>query len=223
MRSRSAVPSISEFLYIDEDGLGSLYAQIDETTVANLTETRETGGTVSGALRPRAGMGLFLKLFGFTDSELSGEIGGGRQWRGSESTSRTVTAENKMAAVLNIMAQGDRVYRDLYSAQNFVRASQKQVFCDIEGWFRPIHWSASNDEWRIFANENGVLVLKSEADDTATVTMSLNKIAGVKYTKEISATGHLENKLRLDGRLNLRVFGMLARGGAVKPFAVLHL
>jgi hypothetical protein len=208
---------MDEYLYLDKEGIDSLYAQRSEMVKESVRESAEKSGKVSGSINPKVQIGNLLALLGLGKIEIQSTAALDRQSKKASETTYSIQSENKLPAILEHLNEASLLYDSVESALAD-GTSGKRTFCVFAESLILADWNAqAPDQWRKKANKEGMLVFHLKDNAGVTMGMSLSKTTmhGV-----INLTSHFAISARgSDGLFTFKVFGAMQRG-YIKPYSV---
>ena len=233
--------SIKNFIYIDEQGIDSIYSQLHDETVDKtiVKETKEKATSIGLS----AGLSKFKQLI-HADASVNGEISKSIQYEKSVS----FTYEQKIDEIINIVSNFDNYYTNLNVAAKDRISTQSITFININDTFYSRLDFASHGVFEYIQKsgylefEKGDIPISPNTKITYNVpydtynyhdsyykdsryrvvlSMSIDKLR----TSYRGMTSHLAVALRgSDGKIDLGVFGQLRVINdlyfQIKPFAV---
>ena len=210
-----------EFLYLDKDGIASLYAQMEDDTRTGGSRETERTGEIEGKVTASFGLGSVLKALHLADVSASWEGKANRSKKKTEKSDLTVTVENQAAYVWKFLARQKSLYKDPYEAWNAALASRHGSFCELSGLFVPKGIDGDFEEWLAASNEAGYLMFEMATDRSVYMGMSIDKI--LRNGKEkIHPASHLGTRLRNARHLHFTVWGRMDNAKYVKPYMVAY-
>jgi hypothetical protein len=221
------------YVYLDEQGIQSLYAQTVQRLEVEHSTTieRALGGKAGGAARFR---NLLLKVLGGPELELTGELSGSR--RRTEQSRNTQTVEQKLDSLLDALRQIRETalfFSDLRDAATHLEHPRTSVFVRIEDDFDAPQFIGGNGSESV--NEAGYLILQkggpghyNYGDDyyrDPSLPIKLHASVSKMSGGGMAGSSHLAVYFRgFNGReIPLGVFGAMAKTPAyfhIKPYAI---
>jgi hypothetical protein len=232
VRGASAEPL--SYIYLDEQGVESLYAQ----TVDRFEVERST--TIEKAMVGRAGAAarlknLLLKALGGPEVELSGEVSGSR--RRTEQSRHAYTVEQKLADLTKALQRiGQAVlFLDLSEAARHIGRGGTRAYVRVEDQFNAPQFYFGDGTASV--NESGYLILEKGGPDDyeygddyykrsdlrVTLSASVSKMR--MSAGRMAATGHMAVFLRgfKGRRIPMGIFGIMSATPdyfQIKPYAI---
>ncbi|HLY59540.1 MAG TPA: hypothetical protein VKV95_02125 [Terriglobia bacterium] len=222
------------YIYLDEQGIESLYAQTVE--MVEIERSKTTEKTVEGKLSGTARLkNLVLKALGGPEVELTGEISGARSR--TEHSKHEFTVENKLAALLEVFRQiGTPIFvQNLGEAARHVDRAKNRIYFRVEEKFDAPQFFAG--EGAISVNKSGYLILEKacvgennprddyfkDAPRPLVLSASVKKMR--TFEGQMAITGHDAIYFRGYGgrRIPLGVFGIMTPTPSyfhIKPYAI---
>ncbi len=210
---------IEEFLYFDEEGIDMLFNQFSPDRLERYS--KETSGNREKLVGARAkfNFGSLLARLGFPGLDAEAEGQTKRAVSDRRQDEFVPTKEGRYASLLAQLGGATLLKCTLNDALHRTLASSSTSFFIGEAAFLPETISSDNpDQWRVRANDCGVLRLREATDSQFTMGMSVAKLIGGR-NGHISPTGHLAVRLR-HGDVHLRIFGKMDRSKYIKPYVI---
>jgi hypothetical protein len=149
---------MDEYIYLDKEGIDSLYAQGSEMVKDSVRESAEKSGKVSGSVSPKIQIGNLLALLGLAKIEVDSSVAIDKQSKKSSEITYTMQSENKLAAIIEQLHEAGLLYDSLERALAD-GISGKRVFCVFAETFTLADWKpGAPDQWRTKANKEGMLI-----------------------------------------------------------------
>lgn len=223
-----------EYIYLDRDGIESLYAQIVDAVETSRTTTIQNGAgaKVGAVLRMKNSL---VKLLSGLEGEASAEVTGSRSR--TEQTTKVETIEQRLQSVLEFLTKSgeDHFFTGLAEASRRLQTTDGTVFISIRDHFNaPQFYGGSLGADSV--NATGYLLLEKggaadycDGDDyykQATTEVKLAAgIRNMRFGGSIGSTSHeAVFFLGFAGRrVPLGVFGTLSGTSdylQIKPFAI---
>jgi len=126
--------NIKNYIYIDEQGIDSIYSQLHDETVDKMTVKQTKSKAASIGIT--AGLSKFKQLF-TADASANGELSKSTQYEKSVS----LTYEQKITRIIDTVSKYDNYYNDLNVATNSKNLANGITFVNISDTF--FHGSTS--------------------------------------------------------------------------------
>ncbi len=233
--------NIKNYIYIDEQGIDSIYSQLHDETVDKMTVKQTKSKAASVGIT--AGLSKFKQLF-TADASANGELSKSTQYEKSVS----LTYEQKITRIIDTVSKYDNYYTDLNIATNSKNLANDITFVNVSDTFFSRLNFTSYEVFEYIQKsgyiefEKGDMPISPDTKITYNVpydsynyhdsyykdsryrvvlSMSIDKMR----TSYRGMTSHLAVALRgCEGKINLGVFGQLRVINdlyfQIKPFAV---
>ena len=227
-------PAPLSYLYLDEPGIGSLYAQtVDRLEIERLT-------TIEKAMTGKAGAtarlkSVLLKALGGPELDISGELSGSR--KRTEQSKHARTVEHKLASLIEVLQRiGEPVFfSDLGEAARRLERAGTRAYIRVEETFNAPQFFVGDGTTSV--NESGYLILEKGGSDDyddndgyfrkpmRPITLSAGVGRMLTACGRIGNTGHVAMLFRgySGRRIPLGVFGITSATPQyfqIKPYAI---
>jgi hypothetical protein len=211
---------MEEFLYLDVEGIASLYAQLAEETKTASSRGMERSQSVEGKALGTLGLGAILRMLGIGEARVEVELKGDRGRKGTDLTEYRMMPENQMSAVWRYLAGTHALYKDPYEAANAARVIDGGAFCELRAIFQP-HANSGIEKWLTAICRTGFVTMEMRDDPGVFFGMSVEKMIGMRPKSKIR-NSHFAVRMRSQGHIDLMLLGHMDSTKYVKPYAVAY-